>query len=299
MTTIDVSIIIVNWNVEKLLRDCLRSIYENTKKISFEVILIDNASHDGSVEMVKKEFPHVHLIANTDNAGFTKANNQGIRIAKGRLIMLLNPDTELLGNAVLNMVHFMDAHKDCGALGAELKNTDGSLQRSCKTFPSLEVTLYNSLFLDSLFPSSQIFGKHYMTWWDFNEPREVDQPMGSALMIRREVMDSVGMFDENIFIWFDEVDLCYRIKHAGWKIFFTPSAQIKHHLSKSFKQWKSVKQMINGTLLYKKARGYFFRKHYGLWTIPILYLFDLLQIAVVLGILYGLLRLIGLIIGRF
>ena len=286
---LDLSICIVNWNVEALLKACLKSIFVNTKDISFEVIVVDNNSYDNSVNLVKVEFPQVKLIKNGENAGFTKANNQAINIAQGRFLMLLNPDTEVIDNALNKMVRFMESRRDCGALGCKLLNTDGSLQRSCKTFPSLDVILYNSLFLDSLFPKSRIFGKYFMTWWDFNDVREVDQPMGSALMIRKDVLDKVGFFDENIFIWFDEVDLCYRIKKAGYKIYFTPDAQIKHHLSRSFKQWTSFPQILRGTFLWRKSRNYFFKKHKGILSVAALWLIDLVQIALILAILYALL----------
>jgi GT2 family glycosyltransferase len=286
---VDISICIVNWNVSALLRDCLNSIYQNTKDLTFEVIVVDNDSKDDSVAMVKSEFPQVELIENKTNAGFTKANNQAINIAKGKLIMLLNPDTELIGNTMRQMMDFMDNHPECGVLGPKLLNTDGTLQRSVKTFPTLEVMLYNVLFLDSLFPRSRVFGKHFMTWWDFDNIMEVDQPMGSALLIRRDVLDTVGLFDQNIYIWFDEVDLLYRINKAGWKIFFTPFAQIKHHLSKSFKQWKSFKQIMNGTIIYRKSRNYFFRKHYGRITVLALIMMDVFQILLILAVLAGIL----------
>ena len=281
----ELSICIVNWNVRELLKACLNSIFNNTKGISFEVIVVDNASSDGSVDMVRKEFPQVKLIANGSNAGFTRANNQALKIAQGRYVMFLNPDTELKGNSLATMVNFMHAHKDCAALGPKLLNSDGSLQRSCKTFPSLISMLFNALFLDSIFPRSKVFGGHFMAWWDFNHTREVDQPMGSALMVKKEVLDSAGWFDENIFIWFDEVDLCYRIKKAGWKIYFTPDAQIIHHLSRSFKQWKSITQVLNGALMWRISRNYFFRKHKGNFSVVALICLDLIQIALVIAIL--------------
>lgn len=283
---IDLSICIVNWNVEVLLRQCLRSVFEHTRNVSFEVIVVDNNSKDNSVQMVKKEFPQVKLIENNYNAGFTKANDQAIKISQGRHIMLLNPDTEVIDNALGVMLHFMDRTQDCGALGCGLQNTDGSLQRSCRTFPTLEVMIYDVFLLDALFPASKRYGKYFMTWWDFNDTREVDQPMGSALMIKKEVLDKVGLFDENIFIWFDEVDLCYRIKKAGWKIYFTPQAQIKHHLSQSFKQWTSPAQIMRGTIQWRKSRNYFFRKHHGLLSVAALWLLDTFQAALVVIVLY-------------
>ncbi len=281
---IDLSICIVNWNVKDLLKACLGSIYMNTKDISFEVIVVDNRSSDESVRMVKKDFPQVVLIENKTNAGFTIANNQAINVAQGRYIMLLNPDTEILDNALNTMLRFMESRRDCGALGCKLLNTDGILQRSCRTFPNLELMLYSALFLDSLFPKSRLFGKYFMTWWDFNETREVDQPMGSALMIKKEVLDAVGLFDQNIFIWFDEVDLLYRIKKAGWKIFFTPEARIKHHLSQSFKQWKSIPQILKGMVTWRKSRNYFFKKHKGVLSVFALWGLDILQVVLALGV---------------
>jgi GT2 family glycosyltransferase len=297
----DISICIVTWNVSALLRDCLNSIYKNTDGLTYEVIVVDNDSKDDSVEMVKREFPQVKLIENKTNAGFTRANNQAIKVAKGKMIMILNPDTEIIGNTMRQMMDFMDVHPECGVLGPKLLNTDGTLQRSCKTFPTLEVMLYNALFLDSLFPRSKVFGKHFMTWWDFDNIMEVEQPMGSALLIRREVLDSVGLFDEKIYFWFDEVDLLYRIKHSGWKIYFTPFAQIKHHLSKSFKQWKSFKQIMSGTIVWRKSRNYFFRKHYGRHTVFALWLIDIFQVLLILAVLYGIIfaayKVISLVLG--
>ena len=289
---LDLSICIVNWNVKDLLKACLGSIYTNTKDISFEVIVVDNNSSDESVRMIKSDFRQVKLIENKTNAGFTKANNQAIKIAQGRNIMLLNPDTEVIDNALNRMVRFLDGRRDCGALGCKLLNTDGSLQRSCRTFPTLEVMLYSALFLDSLFPKSRLFGKYFMTWWDFNETREVDQPMGSALMVKKEVLDKVGLFDENIFIWFDEVDLCYRIKKAEFKIFFIPEVQIKHHLSQSFKQWKSVSQILNGAFTWRKSRNYFFKKHKGMLSVLALWAFDFLQVAIIIAVLYAIAKII-------
>jgi len=282
---LDLSICIVNWNVEALLRQCLRAIFDNTKGVNLEVIVVDNNSKDESVRMVEKEFPQVKLIANHFNAGFTKANNQAIMMAKGRYLLILNPDTEVIDNALKKMIQFMDSKHDCAALGPKLLNTDGSLQRSCRIFPTLETMFYSALFLDQLLPGSTTFGKYFMTWWNFDSVREVDQPMGSALMVRKTALDKVGAFDENIFIWFDEVDLCYRIKKAGGKIFFTPDAKIKHHLSRSFQQWKSMPQMIRGTFIWRKSRNYFFRKHYDVLSVLMLWLFDLLQVSLIIGVI--------------
>jgi len=283
---IDLSICTVSWNVKKLLKECIESVWSNTKNILFEMTVVDNNSSDDSVQMVQKEFPQVKLIRNNTNAGFTKASNQAIKISIGRYIILLNSDTKVVNNALGVMVKFMDSHPDCGALGCKLLFPDGSLQRSCKTFPTLWSLFLNTIFLDQLFPKSKFFGKHFMTWWDHNDVREVDQPMGSALMIRKDVLDAVGLLDENILFWYDEVDLCYRIKKAGWKIYFTPDAQIIHHLSQGFKQWKSLKQVIKGAIVWRKSRNYFFGKHHGKLSVMFLWFLDILQAAYIFGFLY-------------
>jgi len=298
----DLSICIVTWNVEELLRNCLASIFKNVKNISFEVIVADNASKDNTINMIQSQFPSVKIIRNSTNAGFTIATNKDIKMAGGRYIMILNSDTEVIDGALEKMMQFMEKHPEYGAVAPKLVNADGSLQRSVKTFPSLEKVFYNTFFLDSLFPKSRIFGKYFMTWWDHNDERDIDQPMGSAIMVRRKVLDEVGLFDEKYYFWFDEVDLCFRIKkaclpagRAGWKIRYKPDAQILHHLSQGFRQWKSPAQIIRGAVVWRKSRNYFFRKHYGFWTVPILWMFDIAQIILVLGSLV----LIGLFIYRF
>lgn len=283
---IDLSIVIVSWNVKKLLEAALTSIFANQDNLTLEVFVSDNGSSDGTQAMVKEKFPQVKLIENNANLGFTKANNLAIKQSQGKYVFILNPDTEILPGALTSMFNFMEKHPDCGAVAPKLLNVDKSLQASCRTFPTLETQLYTTLFLDQLFSKSHIFGKHMMTWWQHNDVREVDQIMGAAMFIRKEVLDQVGIFDEQIIFWYDEVDLCFRIKKAGWKIFLLPAAQMFHYQGSGFRQWKDIKKVLWGAYIWRKSRNYFFKKHYGFWQVPILIFFDLLQIAVILSLLY-------------
>lgn len=273
---VDLSIIIVSWNVKNLLRDCLNSIFTNLDGLAVEVFVSDNASSDGSAEMVKESFPQVKLIANQTNLGFTKANNLAIKQAQGQYVLILNPDTVIQPKALSTMVRFMAENKNCGALGPKLLNPDGSLQPSCRPFPTLGTQLASTLFLDGLVARG----------WPHDQVKEVDQPMGAALMVRKEVLDQVGLFDENIIFFYDEVDLCYRLKAAGWKIYFTPAAEIIHYQGKSFKQWKDFKKVLWGAYLWRQSRNYFFQKHYGAWQVPILIFLDLFQIAIIFFLFY-------------
>ncbi|MBU1026165.1 MAG: glycosyltransferase family 2 protein [Candidatus Margulisbacteria bacterium] len=291
----DLSIVIVSWNVSDLLKECLASIYANQESLNLEVFVVDNNSQDNTCSMVKKEFPQVQLIENKENLGFTRANNQAIRKASSKYIFVLNPDTIVQPQALSNIVKFMEEHPDCGALGPKLLNPDGTLQLSCRSFPTLKTQLYTTLFLDNLFPKSKLFGKHLMSYWPHNEIKEIDQPMGAAILLRKETLDQVGLFDENIFVFYDEVDLCYRIKKAGFKIMFTPAAQITHYGGQSFKQWKGLKSSLRGGYIWRKSRNYFFKKHYGFWTVSLLIIMDIAQLIIIFGLLYLTIKMIWLL----
>jgi hypothetical protein len=262
----------------------LASIYNTTNEISFEVIVSDNGSKDGTQKMVKREFPQVRLIENNANLGFSKGNNNAIRISTGRYIMILNPDTVVLDNAFLRMVRFMDEHPEIGVLAPRLLNPNGTCQPSCKKFPSLSSVFWSTFFIDTLFPKSRFFAG----WEDgggFEKICEVDQPMGAALMVRRSVIEEVGMFDEGFKFWFDEVDWCFRIKKAGWKIVFFPKARIIHYGAQSFKQWRSPLSIIKGTFFWRRSRVRFFKKHFGIPSAAVVFLLDCLQGLVVIGLL--------------
>jgi GT2 family glycosyltransferase len=225
---LDVSIIIVNWNTRDILRSCLRSVYEQTQDISSEVIVIDNASTDGSSTMIKKEFPQVILMENSENCGFAAANNQGIEIAQGRYLLLLNSDTIILDGAIQKTTAFADQHPEAAVVGCRVLNPDHSLQMTCFMYPGLLNLMLSSTYLYKLFPRSRFFGRERMSWWDRNDIREVDVVTGCFMLVRKEAIRQVGVMDESFFVYGEETDWCYRFKKAGWKNLFYPNARIVH-----------------------------------------------------------------------
>jgi GT2 family glycosyltransferase len=226
---VDVSIIIVAWNVRKFVRDCLKSVYEHTKGIDFEIIYVDNASEDGSVEMVKEQFQAVRIIENDENMGFIKANNQGIKISRGRYVLLLNSDTILLNNAIAETIKFADANPKAAVVGCKVLNPNQTLQRTCFMYPSLLNTFLGATYLYKIFPGSKFFGREHMTWCDFDEPMEVETVCGCYSLVRKEAIDQVGLMDERYFVYGDDPDWCYRFKKKGWKIMFSPEGRIIHY----------------------------------------------------------------------
>jgi GT2 family glycosyltransferase len=252
----DLSVIIVNWNTCKITCDCLKSVYEQTAINKLEVIVIDNLSTDDSVRMIKEKFPQVILIENPENKGFAAANNQGMAVASGRYVLFLNSDTIVLDNAIAKTVAFADSHPDVAVVGCRVLNRDRTLQNTCFMSPSILNMLLSSCYLYKLFPKSRFFGRERMSWWDRSDVREVDVVTGCFLLVRREAMDQVGLLDERFFIYGEETDWCYRFKKAGWKILFTPSAEIIHLGGASTRQVSS--EMF---LQYTKSMLLFFKKH--------------------------------------
>lgn len=224
----DVSVIIVNWNTKDILRDCLASVYEQAGDIDYEVIVVDNASTDGSVEMVKNDFDKVVLLENAQNKGFAAANNQGMEIAKGRYVLLLNSDTLVLDGAIAKTVGFADTNPRSGVIGCRVLNLDRTLQPTCFMFPSVLNMFLASTYLYKLFPGSRFFGRERMTWWDRSDVRQVDVVTGCFMLVRREAIDQVGVMDERFFMYAEETDWCYRFKKNGWEVVFTPVGQIIH-----------------------------------------------------------------------
>jgi GT2 family glycosyltransferase len=255
---IDVSVIIVNWNTAGLLRDCLASVYGETRGVDFEVIVVDNASSDRSQEMVGTEFPQVTLIENAVNTGFAAANNQGMKAAQGRYVLLLNSDTVILDGAIQKMVAFADARPETGVAGCRVENRDGSLQPTCFMFPSITNLVLMATHLYKLFPRSRFFGRALMSWWDRSDEREVEVVTGCFMLVRREVIECVGGFDEAYFFTGEEADWCRRIAQAGWKLVFTPSARIIHLDGATARTlgWRIDALQTRGTIQ-------LFRSHYG------------------------------------
>lgn len=225
---IDLSVIIVNWNSKDFLRECLRSIIASQCRYSYQVFVVDNGSTDGSVEMVKKFFPMVMIEENASNVGFVKANNQIMKRVDSSYFLLLNPDTIVHPNAFDTMVAFLNNSPDAGAVGPAILNADSTPQRTGTKFPNNWNLFVEALLLDRLFPKTRLFGSHKELYIDFNVLREVDYVQGSCVMLRSSLLQSIGYLDERFFMYFEETDLCFRIKRAGWKIWFLPKASIIH-----------------------------------------------------------------------
>jgi len=224
----DLSVVIVTWNSGDYLSDCLGSIQGQQSDLTTEVIVVDNASSDGTVEMVRKEFPDVHLLVNTQNLGYTRACNIGLQRTTGRLVLILNPDTRLQSGSLSRMIDYFQDHPQLGVLGPQLLNPDGSIQPSCRRFPSYRLMFWEFTGLSTLFPKHPVFGAWRMGSFDHEEIRSVDQPMGACLLLRREALDQVGFMDERFEMFFNDVDLCRRLASAGWDIVFFPLARVVH-----------------------------------------------------------------------
>jgi GT2 family glycosyltransferase len=223
-----VSVVIVSWNTREILRDCLRTVYEQTQDVEFEVIVVDNASTDGSVDMIRTAFPQTLLLANSANRGFAAANNQGLEAAQGRYVLLLNSDTLVLDGALDKMVRFAEAHPEAAAAACRVLNPDRTWQPTCFLFPSALNLLIAALYLNKLFPRSRLWGRERMTWWDGLDSRAVEVVTGCFILVRREAIEQVGVLDESYFMYGEEADWCYRFRKAGWKVLFTPDARIVH-----------------------------------------------------------------------
>lgn len=256
-----ISIIIVSWNTKALLQQCLESLLQDIGlEYSNLVFVVDNNSSDASAEMVRSKFPTVNLIANKDNLGFGKANNQVLRQLTTQYVFLLNPDTKILPGSIKKLIEFADQHPRAGIVAPQLLNEDLTIQRSCRTFPSLPNMFYELSGLSKLFPKIKTFRNYKMLDFDHQTARQVDQPEGAGLLIRKAVLDEVGVFDEKFFMLFEEVDLCYRIKKAGWDIWFYPESKITHYYGQSIKQVKA-KMIISS----HKGMYHYWSKHHQRW----------------------------------
>lgn len=275
----EVSVIIVSWNVQELLRACLESLFsQDIDGSSFEVIVVDSGSIDDSVEMIHKDFPEVNLVARTDNVGFPKGNNIGMNLANGDYLLLLNPDAEVIGDAVNSMAKYLKDHPDVGIVGPGLINPDGTNQSSRRRFPSFATAVFESTWFESWAPDS-ILNDYYMTDVPDTEQVDVDWLAGACLMTRREAIDDVGLMDEEYFMYSEELDWCRRFKDAGWRIVYFPNAQVKHHVGKSSEQ-AVVQRHIN----FQRAKLRYFRKFHGPWVSFVLRVILLVNYAFQIGL---------------
>lgn len=262
----DLSVIILNWNTRALLQDCLASLVRQPGDIEFEIIVADNASEDGSREMVMSQFERVKLVVNSSNIGFGAGNNAALPAASGRYILFLNSDTVVVDGALTRLVQYADAAPDIGVLGPKLLNRDGSLQYSCRRYPNLGAGFFRSTPLGRLFPNNRFTSDYLMQHWDHSTPRDVDWVSGAALMIRRTLVDQIGAFDESYYMYCEDVDLCWRANHAPlpddperrWRVVYLPDAVIYHFIGKS-----SDQAPTRMTYEFHRSQYLFYKKHYA------------------------------------
>ncbi len=268
----DLGIVILNWNTCDLLRRCLETVFASRGDFAYRVIVVDNASTDGSAAMVRETFPQAELIESPVNGGYAHGNNLGLRVlgyrgkgdvspAAPRYALLLNPDTEVPPEGLYRMVRFMDSRPDVGVAGAKLVLPDGSLDKACRRgFPTPLVSLYHFLGLGKLFPNSPRFARYNMTYLDPDIETEVDSVVGAYMQVRREAIEAAGLLDEAFFMYGEDIDWAFRIKSAGWKIVYHPQVVVKHVKRAASRQ--SQKAQFE----FWRAMLIFYRKHYRATT---------------------------------
>ncbi len=255
------SIIIVNWNVKPLLQNCLESIFCYLKDFEAEIIVVDNGSQDGSREYlrnIEKKRNNIKIILNNENFGFARANNQALEQARGKIILFLNPDTEIREESLQKAIKFMENNHDCGALGCQLIGLDGKTQPSVRNFPTILSQAMIFLKLQYLFPKIIWLKEYFQINFNYEKIGEVNQIAGTFIMTKREVIDQVGGFDESFHLWFEDVDFCYRVKKAGWKVIYIPESKILHYGGQSFWQlmsWQRQKIYNHSALIYFKKHS--------------------------------------------
>lgn len=268
------SIVIVSWNVKALLEKCLLSIEEHVESDSTEVIVVDNASSDGTQKMLddlRFTVYDLRKIFLKENVGFARGNNEGLKHATGDYILFLNPDTEIVGDALQTMVTYMDAHTDIAVIGPKLLNIDGSLQRSVRAFPTLISQLLVLTKIHNFIPRIPSLKKYFALDFDYTKEQPVDQLMGAALMVCEEALGEVGgTFDTGYRRIFEEVDLCYRFKQAGHTIMYVPTAEVLHHKGASFSKTRIFRKQLD----FNQGMLRFFKKYKPAWQYSVLVLFQ-------------------------
>ncbi|TSA45418.1 glycosyltransferase family 2 protein [bacterium] len=262
----DLAVVVVSFNTKEKLRSCLRSVYASRTKYSYEVWVVDNASADGSREMVRGEFMAVNLIKNEQNLGFAKANNQAIRESRGepgagkepRYILLLNSDVDVAPDTFDKMILFMDNNPAAGISGCRVMKSDGTLDKACRrSFPDPQAAIFKFSGLAALFPKSRILAKYNLTFLPETATAEVDAVMGAFLLIRQNVVDKIGLLDEDYFMYGEDLDWCFRAKAAGYKVLYAPVASVVHYKGSSSR--KAPAKMI---FEFHRAMQIFYDKHY-------------------------------------
>ncbi len=255
----DLSVVIVNYNVQYFLEQCLKSVFKSGEGLRMEVFVVDNNSVDGSVEMVRKKFPQVKLIANRENMGFSKANNQAIKASEGRYVLLLNPDTVVEDDTLPKVVAFMNEHPEAGGLGVKMLDGQGRfLPESKRGLPTPSVAFFKIFGLSALFPKSRFFGKYHLGYLDNDQVHEIEVLSGAFMLLRREALEKTGYLDEDFFMYGEDIDLSYRITRSGYKNYYYPGTRIIHYKGESTK-----KSSINYVFVFYNAMIIFARKHFS------------------------------------
>lgn len=271
---IDLSIIIVNYNVKEFVLNLLGSISKALSNITTEIFVVDNASDDGSVDAIREKYPSVNLIDNKKNVGFGSANNQALELAKGRFILLINPDTIVREDTFSKMISFFESNPNCGIAGCKVLNPDGSLQLACRRgFPGPWTSFTKVMGLSTLFPKSKLFARYNLTYLDENQTYEVDAVSGAFMMIRREAYEKIGGFDPQFFMYGEDLDLCYRTQKAGYKVYYVHETEIIHYKGESTKR-----SSIDETKVFYDAMHLFVKKHFSTSFI----VESILQLAIVI-----------------
>ncbi len=254
-----ISIVIISYNVKEFLHQCILSLKKSCHNIEHEIIVVDNNSIDGSDKIIADRFPEIKLIKNYENKGFSKACNQGLEVSTGEYMLLLNPDTMLQEDTIPKMIDFFDNTPDAGAAGCKILNADGTLQLSCRrSFPTPSVAIPKTIGLSKLFPKSKLFSKYNLTYEDPDKQIEVDALSGAFMMFRKKVYDEIGGLDEDYFMYGEDLDYCYRIKQAGWKIYYTPTTKLIHYKGESAKL-----ATFDNFVVFYKAMDIFVQKHFS------------------------------------
>jgi len=287
MKKTQLSIIIVSWNVKDYLKACLESILGTVNSIEFEIFIVDNNSNDGTVEFVKERFPQVNIIANKDNLGFAKANNQAITKSHGEYVLLLNPDTIVFEGAIKKMIDRIGQDQNIGVLGPKIITGDGRTISYCggRKFPSVMSIVFGITTLDRY---SRFFDSHSMKYWDHADSREVDAISGSCMLIRRKTIQGVGMLDESFFMYAEDIDWCYRIKKSGWDIYYYAAAEIMHYGEKSacqkFTEVDNALESLKTYYVYfKKHKGKLYARAYKVTLVLVLFGMNVLWLVALLA----------------
>lgn len=257
MSTVpEISVVIPSWNTKDYLAACLAHLAA-ARKPATEVIVVENASHDGSYEYLREHHPDVQVIRNEQNEGFARGSNQGMRVARGRYVLLLNTDTEVFPDAIERLYRFLEEHPGHGAVAPRLVHKDGRTQRTVQEFPTLKTALFFSTPLERWYPESRELRRYFMRDWDQESSRDVDQPPAAVLLLRRSVLEQVGLFDEQLWLFYNDVDLSRRIRAAGHRTHYLAEAKVVHHVGGSTSKFKDF------VAVWQRDRLRFYRKHHG------------------------------------